>query len=246
MSNASDTALERVLAQGCWTPIERFGAREGWTAISASDDRDAFDVQWKGEPVGRVCMELVGAHNRMNAVAAIAAAHHAGVAPGLACEALGQFQGVRRRMELRGRARGIAVYDDFAHHPTAIQATIEGVRARHGAGRILAVLEPRSNTMKAGALKDALPQSLAGADLVFVHAVDLAWDPARVLAPLGARLQCHADLDALAEAIVAVARAGDEVILMSNGSFGGLHGRLLERLAQGAGDADQGQARLGR
>jgi len=246
LSNACDRALERVLARGCWTPVERFGTREGWAAAPAAGDGDAFDVQWKGQSVGRVRIELAGAHNRMNALAAIAAAHHAGVPPGLACEALGRFEGVRRRMELRGRACGIAVYDDFAHHPTAIQATIEGMRARHGAGRILAVLEPRSNTMKAGALKDALPQSLAGADLVFIHAVDLAWEPARVLAPLGARLQCHADIDALAEAIVAVARPGDEVILMSNGSFGGLHGRLLERFAQSAGDADQGQVRLGR
>jgi UDP-N-acetylmuramate: L-alanyl-gamma-D-glutamyl-meso-diaminopimelate ligase len=239
LSNASDAALDRVLAQGCWTPLERFGAADGWTA-DATADGGAFDVRWKGETLGRVAWSLSGAHNRMNALAAIGAARHAGVEPRLACEALGGFEGVRRRMELRGRARGVTVYDDFAHHPTAIRATLEGLRARAGKARILAVLEPRSNTMKAGVMKDALPQSLAEADLVFVYTAGLAWSPAAVFAPLGARVQCHAALDALAEAIVHAARAGDQILVMSNGSFGGLHARLLDRLAPARGDADQG------
>ena len=157
LSNASDPALERVLAQGCWTPVERFGAAEGWATHDVARDDSAFDVQWRGETLGRVRWTLGGAHNRMNALAAIGAARHAGVEPRLACEALGRFESVRRRMELRGTVRGIAVYDDFAHHPTAIRATIAGLRARSEGARILAVLEPRSNTMKAGVMKDALP-----------------------------------------------------------------------------------------
>ena len=246
LANASDAALARVLAEGCWTPLERFGAPEDWAARADADDAGAFDVQWQGDTLGRVRWSLAGAHNRMNALAAIGAARHAGVEPRLACEALGRFEGVRRRMELRGTVHGIAVYDDFAHHPTAIRATIDGLRARCNGARILAVLEPRSNTMKAGVMKDALSHSLDGADLVFVHAAGLAWDPVGVLAPLGARVQCHPDLDALAAAIVRAARPGDQILVMSNGSFGGLHGRLLERLALAGGDTDQGQVRPGR
>ena len=236
--NGRDAALERVLAQGCWTPLERFGVDDGWQAGEASDD-GAFDVAWEGRALGRVRLGLPGAHNRLNALAAIAAARHAGVDPGLACEALGRFAGVRRRMELRGTVRGIAVYDDFAHHPTAIRATLDGLRARMPAARILAVFEPRSNTMRAGVMKDALPQSLAAADRVFVYTAGLSWDPARVFAPLGARAQCHGDLDALIEAIAQAARPGDQVLVMSNGSFGGLHARLLERLDSVRADADQ-------
>lgn len=242
LSNAADPALERVLARGCWTPLERFGTADGWQATAAAGDDGAFEVQWRGEVLGRVAWALGGAHNRMNALAAIGAARHAGVEPRLACEALGRFENVRRRMELRGTVGGVAVYDDFAHHPTAIRATIEDLRARRKDARILAILEPRSNTMKAGVMKDALPRSLDGADLVFVYGVDLAWDPGPVFAPLGARAQCHRDLDVLADAIVRAAQPGDQVLVMSNGSFGDLHGRLLERLARTGGDADQGQA----
>jgi len=245
VSKAGDAALERVLAKGCWTPLERFGTAEGWMA-DATADGGAFDVRWKGETLGRVNWSLSGAHNRMNALAAIGAARHAGVAPRLACEALGRFEGVRRRMELRGTVRGIAVYDDFAHHPTAIRATLEGLRARAGKARILAVLEPRSNTMKAGVMKDDLPQSLAEADLVFVYTAALAWAPAAVFAPLGDRVQCHDELAALTEAIVRAARTGDQILVMSNGGFGGLPTRLLDRLLPACGDADQGHARPGR
>jgi UDP-N-acetylmuramate: L-alanyl-gamma-D-glutamyl-meso-diaminopimelate ligase len=166
----------------------------------------------------------------MNALAAIAAARHAGVEPRAAIEALGRFEGVRRRLEQRGTARGIAVYDDFAHHPTAIRTTLEGLRARVGAARILAVLEPRSNTMKLGVMKDRLAQSLGAADRVFVYAAGLGWDAAAALRPLGARASCHEDLAALVAAIAAEARAGDHVLVMSNGGFGGIHAKLLAAL----------------
>jgi len=236
--NGRDPALERVLARGCWTPVERFGVADGWQASAPSND-GAFEVAWQGGAVGSVRLGLPGEHNRLNALAAIAAARHAGVEPQLACEALGRFAGVRRRMELRGSGRGIAVYDDFAHHPTAIRATLEGLRARAAGARILAVLDPRSNTMRAGVMKDALPQSLAVADAVFVYTDGLAWDASGVFAPLGARARCHGDLDALIEAIARAARPGDQVLVMSNGSFGGLHARLLARLESARADADQ-------
>jgi len=238
---AADPALERVLAQGCWTPLERFGSGDGWSAAVGQDEAE-FEVQWKGRPVGQVRWSLNGAHNRMNALAAIGAARHAGIEPRVACEALARFEGVRRRMELRGTVRGISVYDDFAHHPTAIRASLESLRARAGSARILAVLEPRSNTMRAGVMKDALSPSLADADLVFVYTEGLAWEHGPVFAPLGTRAQCHDQLGALVDAIAAAARAGDQVLVMSNGSFGGLHGRLLARLAEAGGDTDQGQA----
>jgi UDP-N-acetylmuramate: L-alanyl-gamma-D-glutamyl-meso-diaminopimelate ligase len=145
--------------------------------------------------------------------------------------ALSRFRGVKRRMELRGTACGVRVYDDFAHHPTAFATTIAGLRARASSGRVVAVFEPRSNTMKLGAMQDRLAESVTGADLVYCYARDLGWDPARALAPLGARASVHGDLDAMADAIAAAVRPGDHVLVMSNGSFGGIHERLLARLA---------------
>jgi UDP-N-acetylmuramate: L-alanyl-gamma-D-glutamyl-meso-diaminopimelate ligase len=173
---------------------------------------------------------LLGEHNRSNALAAIAAAHHAGVDPSVACAALERFDNVKRRMELRGTAAGVAVYDDFAHHPTAIAVTLAGLRSKVGKARILAVLEPRSNTMKLGVMKDALPGSLTEADLVYCYSANLGWDPAGALAPLGAKAVCHSDLDALVAAIAAEAKPGDQVLVMSNGGFGGIHQKLLDRL----------------
>ena len=161
----------------------------------------------------------------------LAAARHVGVEPAVAIEALGRFAGVRRRMELRGEINGVRVYDDFAHHPTAIRTTLEGLRSQVGAARILAVLEPRSNTMKLGAMKAALPASLAAADAVFVHRAGLDWDPAVALATLGSRLYCTDDIERMAQAISDAARPGDHVLIMSNGSFGGLHDKVLARLA---------------
>ena len=228
VANGADPALARVFELGCWTPIERFGVSGGWQAEAL--DADAIRVDFAGEEQGRVRWELLGQHNLANAVAAIAAAKHAGVAAAAACEALGRFSNVKRRMELRGSAGGVTVYDDFAHHPTAIATTVAGLRHKVGKARILAVLEPRSNTMKLGVMKEALPGSLAEADLVYCYSANLGWNPADVLAPLGAKAVCHHDLDALVAAIADAARSGDQVLVMSNGGFGGIHQKLLDRL----------------
>ena len=173
----------------------------------------------------------LGRHNRLNALAAIAGARHAGVPPAAAIAALAEFQGIKRRLETRGVAAGVTVYDDFAHHPTAIATTVDGLRRAVGSERILAVLEPRSNTMKLGAVKDALPGSLAGADRVFCYTGKLGWDPAAALAPLGAKPAVFRDLEVLIDAVAGEARAGDHVLVMSNGGFGGIHDKLLQRLA---------------
>ena len=241
LSNAREGALKRVLAQGCWTPVEEFGGPGGWEA-GPPDEAGGFEVAWQGRGFGHLHWQLAGEYNRLNALAAIGAARHAGVEPAAAIEALSRFQGVRRRLELRGTVRGIRVYDDFAHHPTAIRETIaglrqriegsreriEGSRERDGAGRILSVFEPRSNTLKQGALKDALPGSFEGADLVYIHTAGLAWDARAVFGP---RAQCEASLPALVAAIAAEARDGDHILVMSNGGFGGIHEKLLKALS---------------
>ncbi len=229
--NGEDAALERVLARGAWTPVARFGAGQPWSVGTVHPD-DSFDVLLDGERQGTVRWALMGEHNRLNALAALAAARHAGVAVKDAIEALGRFEGVKRRMELRGTVNGICVYDDFAHHPTAFDTTIAGLRTRVGGARIVAVFEPRSNTMKLGTMQDRLAKSLAGADLVFCYARDLGWDPEQALAALGTRAAIHHDLGALVEALARAARPGDHVLVMSNGGFGGVHERLLERLAR--------------
>jgi UDP-N-acetylmuramate: L-alanyl-gamma-D-glutamyl-meso-diaminopimelate ligase len=227
---AGDEALKRVLTLGCWTPVELLGSPQGWQA-GEPDPEGAFEVAWRGESAGRARLALPGAHNRHNALAALAAARHAGVAPAEAIAALDRFQGVKRRMELRGSARGVAVIDDFAHHPSAIRATVEALRQRDRDGRILAVFEPRSNTLKMGVMKEALPASFAAADRVYVHAAGIAWDARAVFAPLGDRVRCEDRVDALVAAIAAEARAGDRVLVMSNGGFGGIHEKLLAALA---------------
>jgi UDP-N-acetylmuramate: L-alanyl-gamma-D-glutamyl-meso-diaminopimelate ligase len=227
--NGRDAALKRVLAEGCWTPTEPFGVPDGWEAGQPDDD-GGFEIAWQGNAIGRLGWTLAGEHNRMNALAAVAAARHAGVMPADAVAALSRFQGVRRRLELKGTVRGVRVYDDFAHHPTAIRETIAGLRQRHREGRILAVLEPRSNTLKQGVLKEALPGSLAGADRVYVYSAGLSWDAGSVFASLGPRARCEANLEALIAAIAAEARDADQVLAMSNGSFGGIHQKLLAAL----------------
>ncbi|MCC6212487.1 MAG: UDP-N-acetylmuramate:L-alanyl-gamma-D-glutamyl-meso-diaminopimelate ligase [Burkholderiales bacterium] len=236
ITNSRDEALNRVLAQGCWTPVEAFGDPRGWEA-GEPDEEGAFEIAFAGRPVGRLCWELAGAYNRTNGLAAIAAARHAGVEPAQAIEALARFQGVRRRLELRGTARGVRVYDDFAHHPTAIRETIaalrqrmEGSRAHDGTGRILAVFEPRSNTLKQGVLKDALPGSFAAADKVYIYSAGLAWDAWPVFSSLGGRAACEPDLGDLVRAIAAEAREGDQILVMSNGDFGGIHQKLIAAL----------------
>jgi UDP-N-acetylmuramate: L-alanyl-gamma-D-glutamyl-meso-diaminopimelate ligase len=227
--NGADDAVKRVLAKGAWTPLEQFGVPNGWEAVAPAAD-GSFEVRLDGKPQGRVKWRMLGAHNRMNALAAIAAARHVGVAPAESMEALSRFSGVRRRLQLRGQAGGVTVYDDFAHHPTAIEVTLQGLRERVGQGRILAVLEPRSNTMKRGVMKDALPGSLALADRVYVYNAALGWDAAGVFAALGSRARCLDDIDALVRAVAAEARPGDSVLIMSNGGFGGIQAKLLERL----------------
>jgi UDP-N-acetylmuramate: L-alanyl-gamma-D-glutamyl-meso-diaminopimelate ligase len=230
VANGQSSALGRVLARGAWTPVERFGAGEAWSAGEVH--ADGFDVLLAGVKQGTVRWELLGEHNRQNALAALAAARHAGVPIARGIASLGRFQGVKRRMELRGTVGGIAVYDDFAHHPTAFDTTIAGLRARVGDARIVAVFEPRSNTMKLGTMQDQLARSLAGADRVHCYAGDLGWDPAHALAPLGARAAIHGDVGAMVEALARELRPGDHVLVMSNGGFGGVHARLLERLAR--------------
>ena len=247
---AGDKHLDRALAMGCWSGREAFaregGAGEGgagtvpWSARPApgADDGSEFEVLHEGAVAGRVRWGLIGGHNVDNALAAVAAARHAGVPPEVACAALTEFRGIKRRMELRGEVRGVRVYDDFAHHPTAIATTIDGLRrrvgpAQDGAGRIVAVLEPRSNTMRLGTHRDALAASLAGADEVWLYAPpDLGWDAGGVLAGLGGRGRVAQDIDALAADLARSLRPGDHALIMSNGGFGGLHGRLLSVLAR--------------
>jgi UDP-N-acetylmuramate: L-alanyl-gamma-D-glutamyl-meso-diaminopimelate ligase len=229
VANGNDPALKRVLALGVWSPVEWFAAAGAWEAGPAAAD-GSFEVAWQGKALGRVRWQLLGEHNRLNALAVMAAARHAGVEPVAAIEALAAFSGVRRRMQVRGEARGVTVYDDFAHHPTAIRTTVEGLRQRVGSNRILAVLEPRSNTMKRGVMKDDLPGSLHQADRVYVYSAGLGWDAPAVFAPLGARARCEEDLEALIGAVAAEARPGDHVLVMSNGGFGGIHGKLLARI----------------
>jgi len=242
--NGMEESLARVLERGCWSETEQFGLGE-WRAgepaelAGADTERDRFDV-WFGDAVqGRVDWTLQGTHNRMNALAAIAAARHVGVPPAQAIDSLARFANVKRRMEVRGEAGGITVYDDFAHHPTAIQTTLAGLRRRVGAARILAVLEPRSNTMKLGVMKAQLPASLEAADLVFGYGAAsgkdaLGWDLGEALAQLGERAAAFSDLAALVRAVRAAARPGDHVLVMSNGGFGGVHQKLLDAFAAGA------------
>jgi UDP-N-acetylmuramate: L-alanyl-gamma-D-glutamyl-meso-diaminopimelate ligase len=230
VANGADESVKRVLAMGCWTPVDAFGVATGWQA-GEPDAAGAFDVALAGNPVGRVRWSLLGTHNRMNALAALAAARHVGVEPAAGIQALGSFGGVRRRMQIRGEAKGVTVYDDFAHHPTAIRTTLEGLRQRVGGARIFAVLEPRSNTMKRGVMKDALPPSLAQADRVYIYTAGLGWDARSLFALLGPRARCEEDLEPLIAAVVAEARAGDHVLVMSNGGFGGIHDKLLDRLS---------------
>jgi len=225
VSNGREDSLQRVLKRGCWTPVEHFGAGDGW---NIDDDGR---VTLKGEPQGTLEWDLLGEHNRMNALAALAAARHVGVPVAQGLAALTEFKNVKRRMEVRGVVNGITVYDDFAHHPTAIDTTVAGLRHKVGNARIIAVLEPRSNTMKLGVMKEALPGSLKDADLVFCYGANLGWDAAAALVPLGGKAIVKDDLNELIEAIAAAATSGDHVLVMSNGGFGGIHEKLLKRLA---------------
>ena len=230
--NAREESLQRVLAMGCWSEVLRFGARkEEPGALRARGEPHAFDVLRGSLKIARVEWGLLGEHNQLNALAAIAAAEHVGVAPEVAARALAGFENVRRRLELRGEAGGVKVYDDFAHHPTAMRTTVNGLRRKVGSERILAVFEPRSNTMKLGTMKAQLPWSLEEADLAFCHSGGLGWNAEEALAPMGAQAVVCDSIDKLVDRVVNAARPGDHILCMSNGGFGGIHAKLLAALA---------------
>ena len=226
----TDQPLQEVIAMGCWTPCEPLQDPQAWSTRAIAEDGSQFAVLWQGQQQGEVHWSLLGQHNTDNALAAIAAARHAGVPAAVSCEALAQFQGVKRRLELRGTIDNIHVYDDFAHHPTAIATTLAGLRRRVGDARILAVLEPRSNTMRMGVHRHSLLPSLDTADQVLLCiAPELGWAP-----PINdpARIHIYPDVEATLEALLEQARHGDHILIMSNGGFGGIHQRLLAGLEQ--------------
>jgi len=233
---AADPEVDAMLALGCWTPVQRFGDGEAeWSLRAESRDWTRFAVHLRGDAVGEVRWSVFGAHNARNALAAVAAASALGVAPAEACAALGEFVAARRRLELRGTAAGVAVYDDFAHHPTAIRAAIDALRAHlDGRGRLLVLLDPASNSMRMGVHGDHPVRALDDADLAWIHCrPELAWDPRAMIRTTGSHARCAADVDQLVTAVAACARPGDHLLVLSNGAFGGIHQRLLDALARG-------------
>ncbi|OOE44474.1 UDP-N-acetylmuramate:L-alanyl-gamma-D-glutamyl-meso-diaminopimelate ligase [Salinivibrio kushneri] len=229
---SDDTNVTDTLAMGCWSECVYAGPDGQWQSMKKDPAGSQFDVYFAGELVGMVSWDLVGDHNVRNALMAIAAARHVGVTPDLACQSLETFINTKRRLEWRGEQAGVTVYDDFAHHPTAIRLTLEGLRAKVGNGRIVAVLEPRSNTMKQGVHKDTLAASLAGADTVFLYQPQgLDWSLEAVVDNCTQPAHRHDDIDALVTALTKHAQAGDTVLVMSNGGFGGIHDKLLTALA---------------
>lgn len=238
ITNADDANLREVLATGCWSQRSAFGITQQspceWQLANATPDYSAFDILYQGTRQARLQWQLIGAHNAANALAAVAAAGEAGIDPGTAIGALSEFRSVKRRLESRGTVNGITVYDDFAHHPTAIASTLQGLR-RHCTGqRIIAVLEPRSNTMRLGVHRETLGDALREADRVYLYFTDQeGWDTALLERELGGHLHVTDDMDALISSIVHDAQAGDQVVIMSNGSFGGIHEKILNRLATG-------------
>ena len=228
ITNGREENLEEVLAKGCWTPIEKIGVDDGWQANTLGND--STDISFRGKSQGTLNWGLMGEHNRMNALAALAAAHHVGVTIETGITALTKFKNVKRRMELCGVANEITVYDDFAHHPTAIQTTLEGLRNKVNDARIIAVLEPRSNTMKMGIWQDRLAESLKAADLVFCYTSNLGWDVQKALEPMGSKAVSSDNLEKLIEAITVATHPGDYVLIMSNGGFGGIQKKILKSL----------------
>jgi UDP-N-acetylmuramate: L-alanyl-gamma-D-glutamyl-meso-diaminopimelate ligase len=233
--NAADANLEAALAMGCWTPLTGFAREQrkaaDWHVRLIDDDGSAFAVHQHGRPAAVVRWPMIGMHNVENGLAALVSAAGIGIAPEAAAAALGEFAGVRRRMELCGEVGGIRVYDDFAHHPTAIASTVDGLRRRAGDERIVAVLEPRSNTMRLGIHSAELPRALAKADRIWLYQPPgLDWKLDDVARGIGANAAVARDLPALIDALLAELRAGDHVLIMSNGGFGGLHERLLKAL----------------
>jgi UDP-N-acetylmuramate: L-alanyl-gamma-D-glutamyl-meso-diaminopimelate ligase len=239
--NGDEQSLNEVIQRGAWSPVEYFGNTNPLSTWSFDNlDNDGLLVKKSGQEVAKVQWNLdanvAGRHNQMNALAAIAAAEHVGISPADSAAALGSFKNVKRRLELIGQVNQICVYDDFAHHPTAIATTIDGLRRRIGQQRLIAVLEPRSNTMKLGVMKQQLPDSLVQADLVFAYGAKegksaLGWDLQEAMRPMGPKAQSFDQLDSLVQAILAVAKPGDHILVMSNGGFGGVHQLLLKALA---------------
>jgi UDP-N-acetylmuramate: L-alanyl-gamma-D-glutamyl-meso-diaminopimelate ligase len=227
-----------VIDMGCWTPVERFSANTrgdtAWyVAAEPASDFGKFTIAEGNREIVDVEWNLLGRHNAENALAAMLAARHVGVDVETAAAALKKFQGVRRRMEVRGKVNGVTVYDDFAHHPTAVETTIDGLRRKVGSERIIAVLEPRSNTMKLGTHRDALAHALERADLVWMYqGPSVQWDVAGAVVPLGNRARVEKDLDALIATLAKEAKSGDHILIMSNGGFGGIHAKLLDRLGR--------------
>ena len=246
ITNAMEQSLERVIERGCWSPLERFGEKIGDWSMEDLPNTDGksgadFAVLQRGQKCAEVHWArnsgVMGKHNQMNALAAIAAANHIGIHPENAAKALAEFKNVKRRLELIGVKNHIHVYDDFAHHPTAIATTLDGLRKQVGKARILAVLEPRSNTMKLGVMKSQLPDSLRSADLVFAYGAvsgkdALGWDLQEAITPLGVRGKSFQDLSRLVESIGTAAKPGDHILVMSNGGFGGVHQKILQRLSE--------------
>ena len=234
--NGADRNLARVLERGCWTPRQSFGsAGADWQAADVAADGSRFTVLRGGKKAAEVRWSMMGMHNVENALAAMAAAAHAGVEPEASAGALGVFQGVKRRLEVRAQVDGVTVYDDFAHHPTAVSATLAALRARVGKARIIAVMEPRSATMKMGTHKDSLAASLAAADRVFVYqAPNISWDVAGAMRPLGTRVSVLKDVEGLTEAVMREVERGDQILVMSNGGFGGFHEKLIDKLERHA------------
>ena len=246
ITNAMEQSLERVIERGCWSPLKRFGEKIGDWSMEDLPNADGksgadFAVLQRGQKCAEVHWAsnsgVMGKHNQMNALAAIAAANHIGIHPENAAKALAEFKNVKRRLELIGIKNHIHVYDDFAHHPTAIATTLDGLRKQVGKARILAVLEPRSNTMKLGVMKSQLPDSLRSADLVFAYGAvsgkdALGWDLQEAITPLGVRGKSFQDLSRLVESIGTAAKPGDHILVMSNGGFGGVHQKILQRLSE--------------
>ncbi|MDH4873262.1 UDP-N-acetylmuramate:L-alanyl-gamma-D-glutamyl-meso-diaminopimelate ligase [Pseudomonas sp. BN515] len=229
----SETALKRVLEMGCWTPVQTTGEGGQWQARLLAEDGSRFDVLFEGQVAGTVDWELTGQHNVANALATLAAARHVGVVPELGVAALSAFKSVKRRMEKVAEVNGVTIYDDFAHHPTAIATTLDGLRKRVGDAPVIAVIEPRSNSMKLGAHRDGLPDSVKLADQVFWYAPpNLGWDLAATVAGSTVPTQVCESLESIIEGVKAIAAPGTQVVIMSNGGFGGLHGKLAKALEQ--------------
>jgi len=233
ISHADDKYLDEVLEKGCWTPVEYFSGRQNmhWQSEAIKEDGTEFDVLFNAKKIATASWDLIGEHNIQNALAAIAAARHVGVPANLAIESMSRFKGIKRRMEIRAKVNGITVYDDFAHHPTAITLTLDGLRRNVGKNRIFAILEPRSNTMKMGVHKSTLTQSLKNADYALIfQSEDLDWDIESEITDLNQSIDVFSSTQAIIDKLLIEVREGDHIVIMSNGGFENIHQRLIDAL----------------